>query len=403
MARLGDVIGGMREDFIVVHLRDPCSHCRCYPEGTYWRWPPPGRAPRGAAAGAAAAAAEEAAVKAAHAAPPPAPGAKGGSKMTTSPWPQRAALCGPCYEAEAAAVARAAGAGGAVAALKADPDAPAIKPDPGAAGGPSDAPLPAAPGAPKGLPHGIALDALVKAEAEPLPATADPNPDVACEFFDTRQQFLSLCQGNHYQFDTLRRAKHSSMMVLYHLHNPDAPAFACTCNACGREIEAGAGFRCTVCSDFDMCATCRLNPAVRHPHPLAAHARAIDETRARLTDADRSERAAQLARTMALLRHASGCADAACASSNCAKVKALFQHAVACPLKVTGGCGLCRRMWLLLQMHAKSCGEDACPVPRCRELRDARRRQAARQEEQRRVAYQAMLRAQGGGGGARAN
>jgi hypothetical protein len=31
--------------------------------------------------------------------------------------------------------------------------------------------------------------------------------------FDTRQNFLQLCQGNHYQFDQLRRAKHTSMMV----------------------------------------------------------------------------------------------------------------------------------------------------------------------------------------------
>jgi hypothetical protein len=57
------------------------------------------------------------------------------------------------------------------------------------------------------------------------------------------QSFLSLCQGNHYQFDTLRRAKHSSMMVLYHIHNPNAPAFASTCNVCNCELEAGAGYR----------------------------------------------------------------------------------------------------------------------------------------------------------------
>lgn len=81
------------------------------------------------------------------------------------------------------------------------------------------------------------------------------------------QQFLSLCQGNHYQFDTLRRAKHSSMMLLYHLHNPEAPAFACTCNECNREIEAGGGYRCTECVDFDLCKECK-DSGVMHPHPL---------------------------------------------------------------------------------------------------------------------------------------
>jgi len=86
-----------------------------------------------------------------------------------------------------------------------------------------------------------------------------------------RQAFLSLCQGNHYQFDSMRRAKHSSMMVLYHLHNPDAPAFVCTCNQCGVEIEPGQGFRCTVCQDFDMCANCRMTAG--HQHPLTVRAR----------------------------------------------------------------------------------------------------------------------------------
>jgi len=55
---------------------------------------------------------------------------------------------------------------------------------------------------------------------------------------------------------------------------------------------------------------------------------------------------------------------------------------------------LCRRMWALLQLHAKQCQESACPVPRCRELRDARQRQATRQEALRRRGYQNMLRKQ---------
>jgi E1A/CREB-binding protein len=51
-------------------------------------------------------------------------------------------------------------------------------------------------------------------------------------------------------------------------------------------------------------------------------------------------------------------------------------------------------MWMLLQVHAKQCQNAECPVPRCRELREMRRRSVARQEDQRRVAYKAMLRAQ---------
>ena len=34
MYRLGDVISSMREDFIVVHLAEPCSYCRSYISGS---------------------------------------------------------------------------------------------------------------------------------------------------------------------------------------------------------------------------------------------------------------------------------------------------------------------------------------------------------------------------------
>jgi E1A/CREB-binding protein len=147
------------------------------------------------------------------------------------------------------------------------------------------------------------------------------------------------------------------------------------------------------------CASCHAKaPGGGHPHALEPQrARAFDETRMRLTDEERASREAQMARTMALLVHASACASGACPSSNCAKVKALFQHAMSCPLKIAGGCAYCRRMWALLQAHAKACAAAECPVPRCRELRALRRGQAARADDARRAAYRAMLRRQEAG------
>ncbi|KAI8544875.1 hypothetical protein RHMOL_Rhmol08G0328500 [Rhododendron molle] len=102
--------------------------------------------------------------------------------------------------------------------------------------------------------------------------TKDTDDILESEFFDTRQAFLSLCQGNHYQYDTLRRAKHSSMMVLYHLHNPTAPAFVTTCNACHLDIEAGQGWRCEICPDYDVCNACfQKDGGIDHPHKLTNH------------------------------------------------------------------------------------------------------------------------------------
>ncbi|RMZ56474.1 hypothetical protein APUTEX25_001321, partial [Auxenochlorella protothecoides] len=131
-----------------------------------------------------------------------------------------------------------------------------------------------------------------------------------------------------------------------------------------------------------------------HPHALERHVRKFDETRSRLTEEERQQRANQLQRTMHMLVHASACSNPACPSSNCAKIKRLFQHAMTCPKKIHGNCQLCWRMWSLLQVHAKQCTVTDCPVPRCRELRELSRSQAARREDQRRRAYRAMLTSQ---------
>ncbi|KAJ3709088.1 hypothetical protein LUZ61_012793 [Rhynchospora tenuis] len=48
--------------------------------------------------------------------------------------------------------------------------------------------------------------------------TKDEDVIMVRGIFNNVSAFHSLCQESHYQFDTLRRAKHSSMMVLHHLH-----------------------------------------------------------------------------------------------------------------------------------------------------------------------------------------
>ncbi|KAK9066807.1 hypothetical protein SSX86_014130 [Deinandra increscens subsp. villosa] len=221
--------------------------------------------------------------------------------------------------------------------------------------------------------------------------TKDQDEILESEFFDTRQAFLSLCQGNHYQYDTLRRAKHSSMMVLYHLHNPTAPAFVTTCNRCHNDIETGQGWRCDVCPDYDVCNSCyHKDGGIDHPHKLAPHV-SIAERDAQNKEA-RQQRVVQLRKMLDLLVHASQCRSPHCQYPNCRKVKGLFRHGINCKTRASGGCVLCKKMWYLLQLHARACKESQCHVPRCRDLKEHLRRLQQQSDSRRRAAVMEMMR-----------
>lgn len=211
--------------------------------------------------------------------------------------------------------------------------------------------------------------------------TEDPDDTMECEFFDTRQAFLNLCQGNHYQFDQLRRAKHSSMMVLYHLHNPDAPKFVVNCHKCHAEILAGVRYHCETCGDKDFCHACYTQklPLEPHPHPL----RPIPVTAGQgaITGVDQRERRRKIELHLQLLQHAATCGDAACGSPNCQKMKDFLKHGASCESGVRKGCPLCRRLFSLLKLHAESCRREACEVPRCRELKEQMRQMQLRQQQ----------------------
>ncbi|KAM0933705.1 putative histone acetyltransferase chromatin regulator PHD family [Dioscorea sansibarensis] len=233
---------------------------------------------------------------------------------------------------------------------------------------------------------------LYPVEINDVPSdTKDKDEILESEFFDTRQAFLSLCQGNHYQYDTLRRAKHSSMMVLYHLHNPTAPAFVTTCNVCHQDIETGQGWRCEICPDFDVCNACnQKNGGVDHPHKLTNHPSMADRD-AQNKEA-RQKRVLQLRKMLDLLVHASQCRFSNCQYPNCRKVKGLFRHGMQCKKRVVGGCPLCKKVWYLLQLHARACKESECHVPRCKDLKEHLKRLQQQSDSRRRAAVMEMMR-----------
>mmetsp|Transcript_18018 Transcript_18018/g.40962 ORF Transcript_18018/g.40962 Transcript_18018/m.40962 type:complete len:100 (-) Transcript_18018:211-510(-) len=48
--------------------------------------------------------------------------------------------------------------------------------------------------------------------------------------------------------------------------------------------------------------------------------------------------------------------------------------------KAAGGCHICKRIWALLQIHARQCKQKNCPVPKCMAIRDHSRRIALQQQ-----------------------
>ncbi|XP_042009442.1 histone acetyltransferase HAC1-like [Salvia splendens] len=234
------------------------------------------------------------------------------------------------------------------------------------------------------------VHALYPVDIAEVPDETKDNENLESEFFDTRQAFLSLCQGNHYQYDTLRRAKHSSMMVLYHLHNPTAPAFVTTCVKCHLDIESGQGYRCETCTDYDLCNACYQKDGGKdHPHKLTNN-QSIDPN-AQNKEA-RQLRVTQLRKMLELLVHASQCRSPLCQYPNCRKVKGLFRHGIQCKKRASGGCHLCKKMWHLLQLHARACKESNCGVPRCWDLKEHLRRLQQQSDSRRRAAVMEMMR-----------
>ena len=92
---------------------------------------------------------------------------------------------------------------------------------------------------------------------------------------DDRLTFLAFCGGNHLQFDTLRHAKYSSMLILHMLfqnHKNAVKSFVRYCNVCRMPIVNGDRWQCDMCPSFDLCSSCvSQHKTSSHSHEVHEH------------------------------------------------------------------------------------------------------------------------------------
>jgi TAZ zinc finger/Zinc finger, ZZ type/Histone acetylation protein len=238
--------------------------------------------------------------------------------------------------------------------------------------------------------------------------TTDEDPPMDNEMFESRQQFLNYCQATHCQFDELRRAKHSTVMVLFQLHNPSAPKFLQQCGACYRDITHGIRYHCNDCSNFDLCDDC-YEPVVtglwpkrdpRFAHDSSHSFSPIDMETTEESQKSISDRLKSLKAHVELLEHAGACeGSTTCSLHNCDRLKKLFLHVPSCDIKPKKECKICTRLLVLCTMHARLCtSRGSCPIPFCDRIRERNkrlRRQQQLMDDRRRQAQNELYHAGG--------
>lgn len=175
------------------------------------------------------------------------------------------------------------------------------------------------------IPECIDLKELKKEEVMPVTSSAgnfnNSEDGRYSEIFESRQAFLAFCKGNHYQFDTLQHAKHSTMMLLYHLHNTTAPVFPTICHGCGLEIPANDTKKDN--RQFEYCSQCRTAGMI---HQIPGR---------NMTNVPYSmDTSAQLGRFAETFEHTAYCNVSDCWYPDCSRMKDLFKHAWQCRVRV---------------------------------------------------------------------
>lgn len=209
----------------------------------------------------------------------------------------------------------------------------------------------------------------------------DPDPLINCDLMDGRDAFLTMARDRHYEFSSTRRARFSTLCMLYELHNQGTDKFVYTCNSCKSHVETR--YHCTVCDDFDLCVPCHEKEG--HPHKMEKLGLDIDvgSSPGDMKQANPQEaRKLSIQRCIQSLVHACQCRDANCRLPSCQKMKRVVTHTKICRRKTKGDCPICKQLIALCCYHAKHCQETKCSVPFCSSIKQKLKQQQVQQRVQ---------------------
>ena len=142
--------------------------------------------------------------------------------------------------------------------------------------------------------------------------TKDEDGTLENEVCENRYKFLRFCGERHYQFDSLRRAKYSSVMILRRILN-------------GLSETSGV----------DSAAVMQSWEVVE------------------------------------ILGHVSKCRES-CEMFGCREMHGMFRHVSSgCQNGgYEGGCIVCHKLWYTLHCHSIACSQPNCHIPYCTQLKN---------------------------------
>jgi len=228
------------------------------------------------------------------------------------------------------------------------------------------------------------------------PTVNDTDALIQCDLMDTRDAFLNFAREKHYEFSSLRRAKFSTMALLYELHTSTTDKLTYTCNMCRQPCDVR--FHCTVCEDYDLCEKCsNIEPKHEHKMERRVNSSIVEDcdqnssnSNGKSLGSSQLQRQQSMQRCIEALLHAVNCRNANCVNRSCYRYKRVIQHTKECKGK-NSQCNVCKQVIFLCWYHAKSCLDQHCQVPFCTNLKTKIQKQRATSSQTDRRRMQAMM------------